>query len=228
MTERRVRLLMVFVAALALGPDVAAQGRRTTAARPAAAPAVPTIEPAMVDCPSVLGTGALTRRTYCDVLVGNDATAGIIINLPPHTGPVTLMFDLHNRHTYSQELVKANKAYTQYTARIGILSLTNHLLSRFVVSKEFRTEADLFDRVGGGSGPGGLKAVAPTGIEAITFVIPAEHEKVSILGERLHLARMDEEETFSAPGRPIALISNVRVEYTPAPAPATTKPTRRR
>jgi hypothetical protein len=230
MTELRVRLLVMLIAVAAIGLDVAAQGRGTTSARPAgraaAAPPVPTIEPAMVDCPSVLGSGALTRRTYCDVLVGNDASTGIIINLPPHRGPVTLMFDLHNRHTYSQDLVKARKAYARYTARIGILSLTNHLLSRFVVSNEFRTEADLFDRVGGGSGPGGLKAVAPTGVEAVTFVVPEEHEKVSILGERLHLSRMDDQETFATPGRPIALISNVRVEYVPAPAPATAKPRR--
>ena len=234
MTELRTRLLVVLVALLAAGIGLAAQGRGTGTprggGRAAAAPPppVPTIEPAMVNCPSVLGSGALTRRTYCDVQAGNDASMGIIVNLPAHTGPVTLTFDLHNRHTYSQELVKENKAYRRYTARIGILSMTNHLLSRFVIHNEFRTEADLFDRVGGGSGPGGLKAVAPTGIEAITFVIPEEHQSVSILGERLEIARTDDEETFSTAGRPVALISNVRVEFIPAPAAGTTKPPARK
>ena len=41
---------------------------------------------------------------FCDVLTGRDPAGGIIITLPPHSGPVTLSFDLHNRHTYSEEL----------------------------------------------------------------------------------------------------------------------------
>ena len=54
--------------------------------------------------------------------------------------------------------------------------MNNDLLSRAVILNEFRTEADLFDRISGGSGPGGLKAVAPTGIEAIEVVIPEKHQ----------------------------------------------------
>jgi hypothetical protein len=192
---------------------------------PAAAATAPRIELAMVNCPSVLGTGTLTSRTYCDVQIGNDAASGIIVNFPPHAGPVRLMFDLHNRHTYSAELVKSKRGYSSYTARIGVLTLNNFLLSRFVIHNEFRTEADLFDRVSGGSGPGGLKAVAPTGIEAIEIVIPEEHEGVSILGERLSVVRLDDVDTFTAAGRPMALISNVRIEFTPPPPP---KPAPRR
>ena len=41
--------------------------------------------------------------TFCDVMSGRDPAAGILIPLPPHRGPVTLSFDLHNRHTYSEE-----------------------------------------------------------------------------------------------------------------------------
>ena len=45
--------------------------------------------------------------------------------------------------------------------------MDNTLISRAVVQSEFRTAADLVDRVGGGAGPGGVKAVAPTGTESI-------------------------------------------------------------
>ena len=45
--------------------------------------------------------------------------------------------------------------------------MDNTLISRAVVQNEFRTAADLVDRVSGGAGPGGVKAVAPTGIESI-------------------------------------------------------------
>ena len=52
-------------------------------------------------CPNPLGVGVTTKVTYCDVMAGREPAAGILIRLPPHKGPVTLTFDLHNRHTYS-------------------------------------------------------------------------------------------------------------------------------
>jgi hypothetical protein len=180
----------------------------------------------MLTCPSVLGDGVQTNRTYCDVQIGNDPAAGVIVTLPPHTGPVTLMFDLHNRHTYSEELVKTKRAYSRYTATIGVLTMNNDLLSRAVVFNEFRSASDLVDRISGGSGPAGLKAVAPTGVEAISIMIPAAEQRVSILGEKLSVVHMDGVDNFTTSGRPIALISSVRVTYTPAP-PKPATPTRR-
>jgi len=195
--------------------------------RRAPAQPAPKTEPALVDCPSPLGEGVQTRRVFCDVLTDRDPAAGIIIKLPPHTGPVTLTFDLHNRHTYSEDLIKTNRAYRHYTATIGVLTADNTLLARAVVQNEFRTAADLIDRVAGGAGPGGVKAVAPTGLEPISITIPAQEETVSILGEKLSVIRVDAStpDNFSAPGRPIAIISNVMVQY--RPAPARRPPTRR-
>lgn len=181
-------------------------------------------EAALLECPSVLGDGLATKRTYCDVPTGRGPADGIVIKLPPHTGDVTLTFDLHNRHTYSEELVKANRGFRGYTATIGVLTADNTLISRAIVQSEFRTERDLAERVGGGAGPGGVKAVAPTGTESIRVTIPAREESVSILGEKLSVQRVDGTDNFSAPGRPIAVISNVTLQYRPAPA----KPVRRR
>ena len=93
-----------------------------------------------------------------------------------------MTFDLHNRHTYSEEQVKAGRAFARYTATIGVLTMDNTLISRAVVQNEFRTAADLVDRVGGGAGPGGVKAVAPTGTESISIAIPDAEDEVSILG----------------------------------------------
>jgi hypothetical protein len=202
----------------ALAP-LAAQTRRATPRRPAPPPppALKT-EPAMMKCPQVLGEGVQTKRLYCDVLIGRDPAAGIIITLPPHTGNPTLSFDLHNRHTYSEELVRSKRAYSRYTATIGVLTLDNTLISRAIVQNEFRAEADLVDRIGGGSGSSGLKAVAPTGAESVSIAIPEEAMQVSILGEKLSVVRADGLDNFNAPGRPIAIISNVMVEYRPPPA----------
>lgn len=185
-----------------------------------AKPLPPVKEPAKINCPMVLGDGVRDGVSYCDVLIGREPAGGIVITFPPHQGPVTLTFNLHNRHTYSEEQIKSNRAYHRYTATIGVLALDNTLLSRFYVQNEFRTSADLVDRIGGGSGPGGLKAVAPTGTEPISIVVTEDDAKdgVSILGEKLSVVRVDGSDTFTAPGRPIAVISNVMIEYRPAPA----------
>src|SRR5258705_268887 len=97
-------------------------------------------------------------------MAGREPEAGVLIQVPPHKGPATLTFDLHNLHTYSEEQVRAKRAFTRYTATIGVLTMDNTLISRAVVQSEFRAAADLVDRVGGGAGPGGVKAVAPTAL----------------------------------------------------------------
>jgi hypothetical protein len=203
MSSRRALAAVLLAGALA-GPAAAQSGRR--------------VEAPAVNCPQVLGEGVQTARVFCDVPIGHDPAAGILIPLPPHTGDVTLTFDLHNRHTYSEELAQTNRGYRRYTASIGVLATDNTLLSRAFVQSEFRTAADLFDRVSGGSGAGGVKAVAPTGVESIVITIPAEENAVSILGERLTEERIDDTDTFTAAGRPAAVISNVMIEYRPRTA----------
>ena len=210
-----------FIALLVL--PIFAQTRKP--ARRAPAPPVPVltrIAPEM-NCPAPLGTGVNTNQTFCDVMTGRDPAAGILIKLPPHKGPVTLTFDLHNRHTYSEEQVKAGRAFTRYTATIGVLTMDNTLISRAVVQNEFRTASDLIDRVTGGAGPGGVKAVAPTGSESISVQIPEEEDEVSLLGEKLTVERIDGNSTYSQPGRPIAVVSNLMLTYKPGPPPRKVK-----
>src|SRR5439155_11323837 len=140
--------------------------------------------------------------------------------IPPHKGDVKLTFDLHNRHTFSEEQMRDKRAaYARYTASVGALTLDNTLISRAVVQSEFRTATDLVDRIGGGAGPAGLKAVAPTGQESITLTIPETENSVSILGEKLTVERAEGTATFTAAGRPIAIISNVMLEYHAPPPP---------
>ena len=180
-------------------------------------------------CPTPLGVGAVTKIAFCDVLSSRTPSEGIIVTFPPHRGPVTLSFDLHNRHTYSEEQVKANRAYAHYTATIGVLTMDNTLVRRAAIDSEFRTAKDFVDRITGGVGPGGLKAVGPTGVEHVSIVVPKEEDAVSLLGEKVTVVdRAGQTATYSSPGRPIAIVSNVTVEYVPAPPPKAPPPARRR
>ena len=63
-----------------------------------------------------------------------------------------------------------------------------------------------------------MKAVAPTGSESIVITIPESEAQVSILGEKLTYERVDGAATYTSPGRPIAIVSNVMIEYRPAAA----------
>jgi hypothetical protein len=209
--------------ALVLAVPLSAQTRRPPVRRPPPPPVVKKEAPEMT-CPVPLGVGVRTKIAFCEIMAGRDPAGGVLIQVPLHKGVATLTFDLHNLHTYSEEQVRAKRGYTRYTATIGVMTMDNTLISRAVVQNEFRVAADLIDRVSGGAGPGGVKAVAPTGSESIAIEIPEAELQVSLLGEKVAVERMDGAATYSQPGRPIAVVSNVMLEYTPGPPP---KPARK-
>lgn len=203
-----------------------AQARRPPRAqaprRPAAPLPPPVTEAAQVACPNPLGEGASTKKAYCDVLTALDVAEGVRIAIPPHRGEATVSFDLHNRQTYSEQQVRAGRAYARYTATVRIIGPEGEELMQAVVQSEFRTERDLVERILGGAGPGGLKAVAPTGSEPIVVTVPEKVTEIIVVGQRLVVEGLERREQFGAPGRPVATISSVMVEYRPSTAkPAT-------
>jgi hypothetical protein len=212
-------LTSMLVAAVLVAAPATAQTRRTPPKKAAPKPAPVALKTATPDvaCPSLIGMGLKTIRSFCDIPAGTDPAQGIVVTLPPHTGPGTLTFDLHARHLYSEEEVKRGKAYARYRAVMGVLTMKGDLLDRGAVEAEFRTARDLFDRIGGGAGPGSLKAVAPAGSETISITVPAGVDQVSLLGETLDAKTAAGHETVVMPGRPVAIVSNLLFEYRPAP-----------
>jgi len=213
---------MRMVTAVILGLLLAAPGAVEAQARRGATtrkpkPVPPRVEPAKVTCPESLGTGVRTGVQYCFVIAGRDPAQGVLIAIPPHTGEAILRFDLHNRHTYSEEQMKAGRGYASYTAVIGALTMKGDLIDRAAVQTEFRSAKDIYERISGGAGPGGVKAVAPIGAEAIALTIPAGIDQVSLLGEVLDAHSAAGRESASS-GRPVAIVSKVTIEYRPRPA----------
>lgn len=213
--------IAVILAAAVLGATGAdAQQRRKppaprAAAKPKPKPVPLKTERAAVKCPETLGTGVRSGATYCFVLAGRDPAEGVIITIPPRTGEATLRFNLHNRHTYSEEQMRAGRGFAAYTAVIGILTMKGELLDRAAIQTEFRVAGDVHERIAGGAGPGGVKAVAPVGSEEIVLTIPPGVSQVSLLGEVLDATTAAGRESASL-GRPVAIVSNVTVGYRPA------------
>jgi hypothetical protein len=170
-----------------------------------------------VQCAADLGTGVKSRRTFCDVLVANTPAGSVMMTIPPRTGAATLHFDLHNRFTVPALAVPALLAFARHEAMVRVIQPAGDVIGSAAVLREFRSVTDLFDQIGGGGRPGGVKAVAPGAAEAVRFTIPASVSTVGIVGVRLKVLTRAGEETFEAPGRPVAIVSNLRIQYTPAP-----------
>jgi hypothetical protein len=166
------------------------------------------------------------------------------VSIPAHEGTATLLFTLHNRQATIEEAPKdaaaavaaakdqkdaassppaaaAAKTFARYTAMLRVVMPNGTLLRQTVVQSEFRGPTDLVERIAGGAGRGGVKTVAPTGSESIALALPAGVTEVSLLGEKLTIERLDGTEVVTAPGRPIAVVSQVQVEYRPPAASGT-------
>jgi hypothetical protein len=215
---RMLTALVLSMMVFAAGSAEAQSRRRPPArtAKPAPKPVPPRVDPAKVTCPDSLGTGVRTGATYCFVIAGRDPAQGVLIAIPPHTGEATLRFALHNRHTYSEEQMKAGRGFARYTAVIGALTLKGDLIDRAAVQTEFRSARDIYERIATSPGSSSVKAVAPVGNEQISIVIPAGIDQVSLLGEVLDAETPAGRESAAA-GRPVAIVSNVTVEYKPKP-----------
>lgn len=169
------------------------------------------------DCAAQIGVGVKSRRTFCDVVIGTKPAESVSLPIPKHAGSATLQFDLHNRFILPAVAVPGPLTFARHEAVVSVIRPTGEVLSRFAVVREFRAVNDLFDQIGGGARPGGVKAVAPGVAEPIRMTIPPGVATVGIVGVRLKVMTRASEELFETPGRPVAIVSNLRIEYRPAP-----------
>jgi len=183
------------------------QAHQETSAAPKAGPAVA--------CAADLGQGLKTKRQFCDIVIGKDRADSISITLPPHRGAASLTFDLHNRFGIPEAGTSPDRAYARHVAVVAVVAPGGSVVARLVVEGEFRNTGSLFDRIGGGSGPGGAKAIGPGPVEPIKVAIPAALSTIGIVGVKLTVTTRLGAQTFDAPGRPVAIASNFKVEFTP-------------
>lgn len=165
-------------------------------------------------CAADLGVGIRSKRKFCDIIISTAPKEGVTMTIPPHTGPTTLRFDLHNRYTLAAANLTPAQMYAKHTAAVAVLDQNGAVVGRAAVSRELRTEVDLFDRIAGGAGPGGAIAVAPGRPEPVVLELPEAVTVMAVVGLSLDATSLAEQGTFTTPGRPVAAGSNFRIEYT--------------
>jgi hypothetical protein len=196
---------MAGLAAIALSTiGVAAQAGRKPAKR--------TTQAAV--CASNLGVGVKTKRQFCDVLITSSAAESVSMTIPARTGAATLMFDLHNRFPVPAPNVDPVQAFASHVAVVAIIKSTGELIERSAVSREYRTVADLFDRISSPTPGSAPRNIAPGQPQPVQVTIPAGITGIGIVGTRLEEWRAAGRGTYDNP-RPIAIVSNWRIEYTP-------------
>ena len=205
----RVRHVVAAGLVFTAGAAVAADGAQG-AARPR-----PTQTVRTAVCASDLGAGIKSRRRFCDVIIVSTARESVSMAIPAHSGPATLMFDLHNRFIVPAPTVDASQAFTKQTAVVAVIRPTGEVIERAAVSREYRSPADLFDRIAGSGRGAPAKAVAPGQAQAVRVTIPAGVNAIGIVGTRLEEWRATGRGAFDAPGKAIAMVSNLRIQYTP-------------
>ena len=168
-----------------------------------------------VTCAAPLGNGVKSKRPFCDVLIGTTPAQSVSITIPPYTGTATLRFDLHNRFTVPAIVVPGPLTFARHEAVVSVIRPNGIAIGQAAVVREFRNLGDLFDQIGGGSNPGGVKAVAPGEAEAVRLTVPAGLAAVGLVGTRLSVLTRANQDVFDTPGRPVAIVSNLRLEYRP-------------
>jgi len=165
-------------------------------------------------CASSLGAGVKTNRQFCDVIIASSAAESVSMTIPARTGAATLMFDLHNRFPVPAASIDPVQAFTSHVAVVAVIKSTGELIERTAVSREYRTMADLFDRIAGPARGGLPKNIAPGQPQPVRVTIPAGITGIGIVGTRIEEWRASGRFTYDNP-RPIAIVSNWRIEYTP-------------
>jgi hypothetical protein len=210
MTMRAMGCVPVMVGVMATALLAQQRGGRGTPAKPA----VPPSEVRAAECVSDLGKGVKTSREFCDVIVAATGADSVSMSISAHTGPATLFFDLHPRFEVLSADGDPGRLFQRHTAVVAVVGPTGDVIDRIAAAGEFRSPADLFDRMAGTT-PGGLKVVAPGLPTHIKVTIPAGVTSIGIVGLRVEIMTRFNQQAFPDPGRPVAIISNWRIEYIP-------------
>ena len=159
----------------------------------------------------LMGKGATTGRSYYDVLITKEPTAGVLIKLPYTKKGGKFSFDLHHRIALTTdfgapaEVTTVVEILSGGTTRIGVFTLSDKVNSgdKFdeTIAKVSTAEID--------------KYVTPLSRKTVVLDIRPGPQSISIVGQMLILSRGATTTRIETPGTRIATVSNFKYQEVP-------------
>ncbi len=170
-------------------------------------------------CAADLGQGVKTSRQFCDVIIATTSAESVAMAIPAAhrdgDADVRSAQPLHRAGRRSRIPRRRSRGTRRSSRSSGPPGERDRARGRR--SRVSARVQDLFDRIGGGARPGGVqggraRSARSRSVSRFPRALPA----IGIVGVRLevHDTRGEARPT-TRPGAPIAIVSNLRIEYTP-------------
>jgi hypothetical protein len=155
----------------------------------------------------ILGRGATSGSTYYDVVITQQASAGILIRLPYTRKGAKFSFDLHQRAALTPDFTPA-----EVTTIIEVVTGATTSIGNYTISSKINP-GDKFDEPIVKTPAAQIdQYVTPLGRKTITLDIRPGPQSISIVGKTQAITRGTMTTRIDTPGARIATVSNFKFE----------------
>jgi hypothetical protein len=159
----------------------------------------------------LMGKGATTGRSYYDVIITQEPTAGVLIKLPYTKKGGKFSFDLHHRIAMTSDFgLPADVTTVVQILSGGTTSIGSYTLVSTI------SNGDKFDEVINKSSSAEIdKYVTPMSRKTVTLDIRPGPQSISIVGQIMVITRGTSTTRIDTPGTRIATVSNFKFQESP-------------
>jgi hypothetical protein len=159
----------------------------------------------------MMGKGANSKRSYYDVVVTKQPTAGVLIKLPYTRKGGKFSFDLHHRVAMTDDFGPT----AEVTTVVEILSGGTTSIGTYTISNKINPGDKFEEPIVKSSTAEIDKYVTPLTTKTITLDIKPGPQSISIVGQMTILTRGTTTTRVDTPGTRIAIVSNFKFLETP-------------
>jgi len=159
----------------------------------------------------LMGKGATSGRSYYDVVITRDPTAGVLIKLPYTKKGGKFSFDLHHRVAMTEDF----GATAEVTTVVEILSGGTTSVGVYTIADKINSGDTLDEPINKSSSAEIDKYVTPLSKKTITLDIRPGPQSISIVGQMMIISRGANTTRIDTPGTRIATVSNFKFQEAP-------------
>jgi hypothetical protein len=156
----------------------------------------------------VMGKGAMSGRTYYDVVITKDPAAGVLIKLPYTKKGGKFTFDLHHRIAMTEDFGLP----AEVTTVVEILSGGTTSVGVYTIADKINPGDKFEEPIHKASSAEIDRYVTPLSKKTITLDIRPGPQSISIVGQMLVISRGTTTTRIDTPGTRIATVSNFKFQ----------------